>query len=320
MSDRNVENARIASARAFLEAGNLQRALTEIEGVLRDDPYKPDALQTYCDILLKLKRLDLLEQAALKWLGHNPSSLLAYSHLLYCFKMSARRNDAEGLWQRFRGVNTDSQELKLALALYDVCFGSKADGWAQVSQEFSSEGKNAEAYAFASRAARAKGDILEAWAQAKLALEAGYRDVHHLEYMSVLCFRLMRFAKCREFARLALRTDPRLAIARELLFLSWLVWFPLFLVAHVLALLRFLLAVQKWVVIALVIAPLVVFAGPALKGLYWTITFPATLVGIPGYVSLSLFAIYFGYTHKMLGSVVKFVMPSTRKSVELKDY
>jgi tetratricopeptide (TPR) repeat protein len=320
MSDRNVENARIASARAFLEAGNLQRALTEIEGVLRDDPHEPDALQTYCDTLLKLKRLDLLEQAAWKWLGHDPSSLLAYSHLLYCFKRSARRKDAEELRQRFLGASTDPQDVKLALALYDVSFGSKADGWAQVSEEFSSEGRHAETYAYASRAARARGDMREAWAQAKLALGAGYRDAHHLEYMSVLCFRLMRFAKCREFARLALRTDPHLAIARELLVLSWLVWFPPFLVAHVLALLRLLLAGQKWVVIALVIAPLVVFAGPAVKGLYWTITFPATLAGIPDYVSLSLFAIYLGYTHKMLGSVVKFAMPSTRKSVELKDY
>lgn len=313
-------SGRHATAKALLEAGNLQRAQAEAERLLLSSPHDVDALAIYCDVLGKLKRLDLLEVAASDWLGRDPASVVAFGHLMFCMMKASRREEAGRLLQAFLQGCTDPQDQVLAQAMYDVAFADAGGGWGTLSQEVSSEGRDAAAHGYASRAARAQGDLPGALAEAMLAMEAGDTSATHLEYISVLHFRLMQFPTCRRFAQMALNADPTLAVSRELLYLSWAVFFPPFLVAHVLNFLRFVLARQRWIVIAAIFVPLCLFAGPVVTGIYWIIAAPGSWIGIPDFFSLALSVAYFAYTLRMRGSFVKLFMPSSHAPVRLRDY
>lgn len=311
---------RLATAKAFLAAGNLQRARTEVESLLASDPHDADALATYCDVVAKQGRFDLLEEATRAWLGREPASFQAFSHLMFCLLKTARTVEAAPLLQRFLAVCKDAQDAVLAKAMYDLTCGERSEGWRQLSREFSAEGRDADAYGCASRAARANGDLLGALAQAKLALEAGDHSATHLEYISVLNFRLLRLPTCRQFARMALNADPTLAVSRELLVLTWLVLLPPVFVAHAVNTLRMVLARQRWIVLAALFTPVFLFAGPVVKALYWIIAIPGTWIGIPGFVSVALSVAYFVYTLRMRGTLVQILWPSSHAPVRLGDY
>lgn len=158
-------------------------------------------------------------------------------------------------------------------------------------------------------------DMWEALQRSEAAKRNGDHSATNLALNSLLHFGLMRFSKCRQSARLTLEVEPNSPIAKELLVLSWLVFFPPFLMAH------FLLYMSNFVrrhlerFGELVVLVALAFGGWALSqiavsiySVFGELTYTSAILRAGPFVGYMIYVVMF------LGSIAKWLMPSSSNS------
>lgn len=310
-------SSRIAAAKAFLDAGNAARARSEIETALRDNPHNAAARDVYCWVLREQEQWDALEATAREWLSWDPASARAYAHLLIRLKVGRRSKDAKKLREQYLKAITDPDGLKMLDSVYQVCFGDAADAYSRLSTEAAASGDFKSSFQFASKAALFRANLSEAVTEAEFARRTGDNSAKNFERLSMLSFRLLRFSKCREYARLALQADPTSTLPRELIVLSWISYFPPFVMGNALVyLFNWIGRMNTFLVVAgsYLLGPfLLVFA-------YWVLTVIAAVLYLPPGVVIGMALAYFAYVAFFIGTVSRLLFRSAMKSVQLKDY
>jgi tetratricopeptide (TPR) repeat protein len=308
-------NGDVAAARAFLEAGNTKLALDHVEKVLTERPDAREALEVYCDILLKLDDLVKLEKVAVDWIGKRPTDPMPYLSLLVCY---ARRDDkkmASALLEHFKSAFPhNAEDVKLMEALYQTRFGDKQSGYTQLAKSAGERGDKRNEFTYSAYVALAKANLSEAIKEAEYARRTGETTPENAALLAMLNFRIFRFEKCTMYARMALKDRPNMPIPLELTVLSWLVLFPPFFLAHAgLALLTYLGRSGAASAIALVVA--IPLSVPAF-GLTEMIMRQIGLGGWPTAILIVAWAFYAPY----IGSVAQWLYGGKPKDVELADY
>lgn len=307
----------VAAAKAFFDAGNRARARTEIEKVLAAQPEDPAALDLLCDILRDAGDWESLETTAKAWLAKDARATPAYFNLLMFNHHKRRRREAKRLKALYEGALSNPADVAMLNQFYDLFFVDTVGALKRMSELAAASGDQPASFSYASKAASLRSDINKAFHNAELALQAGDDSAANLEKLSVLSLRLMRFSRCREYARLTLQKEPTRALPRELIVLSWLAYLPPFMLASVASYAvswmdRFDLAVTLWAY--------QVFWGIFLlpAGLFLYVL--AKLTFVPVWVLIALALAYFFYLRYMLGTASRWLNRRAGKAVKLKDY
>jgi tetratricopeptide (TPR) repeat protein len=313
-------NSNIATARAFLSAGNLKLALEQAHLALKRDPRASAALDVYCDILLKLERFDDAEKVAIDWIATHPQQVTPYFIMLNIYADRKDKKMAQALVEHFRVASIAPQDFEVFEATFIARFGDKASGYTKLADYFAKAGDKAGEFRLKSYVAIANSNISEAIIESEFARGSGDNSAQTASRLSMLSFRVFRFRKCREYAELALKADPTCAIPQELLILSRLVYFPPFLVAHMgLAFITWM-SRKKSPILQFAIAISLMFCVVPIAFLASKmITVIPSLIGIPPIVSYGLF-FSFAFYAPYIGMIAKYRNQTLRREVKLKDY
>ena len=151
--------------------------------------------------------------------------------------------------------------------------------------------------------------------QGELALQRGDDDGSIAAYLSMIAFRGFRFSRSRRYARLALTKNPSLPIPRELLVLSWLVYFPPFLLGHIV--MNALQWAGRWKVFSffITLVAFYVLGLPALLLSHMLVSWTGL-----GFLQTALLTLGFGFYLLFIGSLAKLLRGSKPKEVVLRDY
>jgi tetratricopeptide (TPR) repeat protein len=225
----------IAAARAYAGAGNFRLAKQHLKKVLVADPNDHEACEVWCELLTKQKKFAELETFAKSWIGRDGQDETAHTYLFGSYVARRDRDNATAALERFRELFPERVLQQLAFQnMLDVNCAKEASAYDQAIAAFQSAGDQAQVLRFQSQAAFRRSNFSEAIHLGDQSWQAGYRATSFASYMAMICFRSFRFGKSRQYARLALGTEPGHPVATELLILTRLVWFPPFLIAHAL--------------------------------------------------------------------------------------
>lgn len=307
----------IATAKAFLDAGNPARARDEIERVLKDDPANFVALDVYCRILRDMEQWDRIEEVTKEWLGRDGTAVLAYANLLLRYQRGKMKKEAARLKEQFTRALSSPSDLAMLNDIYEISFGDKAGTWSRLSDEAAAAGDYRWSFNLASKVAALQFDFSKALLEAEFARRTGDNSVGNLENLSVLSFRLMRFSRCRSYARMALQADPARMLPRELIFLSRIAYLPPFLVVGMAIYFFNQTGRLKSLWFLLVFCIL----GPAAFVFFCSMLMAISLfTGIPFRIIGGGSLVYFVYVGFMLGTVSRFLQQRGKAPVRLKDY
>lgn len=308
-------NGDIAAARAFLGAGNTKLALEHAEKALTQNPGFPPALDVYCDILLKLERYKALEAAALDWVGKHPQDARPYTSLLLCYAQRKDRKLARALVDHFKAANPhNARDIEFFEAAYQTKFGDVQEGFAQLAKAANAQGDKRSEFTLSAYAALAKANLGEAIKEAEFARRTGEATPENAALLAMLNFRTFRFAKCRMYARMALKDRPQMPIPLELMVLSWAVFLPPFLVAH--AMLALLTYINRSTIAFVLVLMMGTTASAPILGLVQFLMRP---FGLDGWPSLLLLLAWIFYA-PCIGVIAGRIYGGKPKDVKLADY
>jgi tetratricopeptide (TPR) repeat protein len=310
-------NGDIAAARAYLKAGNSNRALELVEQVLKLDPYSNQALEAHCNILFTINAFDKLQSVAASWLSREPGNIVPSFHLLLCHIHRKDKRAARVTIDNFRIATPNPEEVDLVESIYEAKFGNTTEGFSTLAKSFGEAGDKGVEHQFKSYAALANADIRGAIQQAELGRQAGDCSASTLARLSMLYFRALRFGKSRECARLALKIDPTLPIPRELLILSWVVLFPPFLIGHLA--LTLTTNTRHWTSMFGNRAFFYALGVPVVVLVLVLLDKSLGAIGVP-VSKLALLSIAFILYSPFIGSVTKLVYGWRKSTVKLNDY
>jgi len=223
-------DGKIAAAQAFLKAGNTRLALKYVEDAVAESERDPQALEVYCATLLALKRFAEMEKVALDWLARNPMSIGAACNLIGSRVRLGKKKEARAALAALREARPEAEITALHFQnLIESTFGDKAAGF---ERESALHGDTAFGHKMASFAAHERYDLSEAIREGEIALKMGEDAASFFSYFATIHYRAFKFAKARDYARMALKKQPGMAIPTELLILTRLVFFPPFFFAH----------------------------------------------------------------------------------------
>lgn len=313
-------NSQIAAARAFLAAGNFKQAITHAEEVLRKDPYDEGALAALGDTLVQTGDHARLETMSVDWLGRQPDASYPHLFLFFCYMQRGDEKLARALLDHYRtacpGATKDHAMFE---ATFQAKFGKAEEGLDTLANIYAADGDNRSAFKFNSLAALKRQNLSEAILEGEFARRSGDASAKHLGYMAMLCFRALRFAKCRDYARQALAAEPGMDIPRELQVLSYVVWFPPFLFGH--AVMYLLTGVsgplQRFIAFALLWG-----AGlPALVFTHYLLTLALAPLGLrPGAMIVVGLAFAYAMYMPFIGTLSRLLNGRANKEVQLADY
>ncbi len=292
-------------------------ARTEIERVLHDDPFNNLALDVYCKVLREVGEWSLVESVAKKRLERDAQCISAYVNLLLCHAVAGRRIEARGLHRRYMAIVGNPEGLETLNEIYGLYFGDRAATLSSMSEASAAAGDHRTAFGLSATAASARGDFWAALQDAELARSTGDNSASNLARMSLLSVRLMRFSKCREFARLALLADPRMPVPKELLFLARLSYFPPFWLANAII---YSAALSGRFKSSRVDFFLSIFCLMAMIPMVVMVANIFGVFGVPVYVTMGLTLAYLCYTAVYLGDIAGWFLPAVSKPIKLKDY
>lgn len=310
--------SQIAAARAFLEAGNFKLAIKHAEEVLQKDPENSRALEVLGDTLLKTNEHQRLEELSVSWLGRDPSAGPPHMFLFFCYLQRKDQKMARALLDHFStACPGNKREIDMFEAAFKTKFGKPEEGFDSLARIYAADGDKRSAFKFNSLAALKRQNLSEAITEGEFARRSGDVSAGHLSYLAMLCYRTFRFAKCRAYARQALAADRSLDIPRELIVLSYLVWFPPFLIGHAAMYLltgasnglqRFIAGIGLW------------FLGlPALVFSYYVLNVLLSALHLPNWTNVAL---VFGYALYMpfIGTLSRLLKGRVKTEVTLGDY
>jgi tetratricopeptide (TPR) repeat protein len=313
-------HSKIAAARAFETAGNHAQALKQIEEVLAEQPQNNNALDVYCDVMRHLGRAKETQSQVEQWLARAPSDIRAAMNLLAIFVEQRDKRNAKMLLATFEQSSKDPDNIELFRACYNTRFGNSDEGFQGLAAHYGKSGDKAGALRSTASAAVRQERLLKAYVLGEAAVQAGDRSAGALALMSMLAYRTFRFSKCRFYAREALKADPTLPIPRELIWMSWVVLFPPFLLAQALLFILSLFPKNNsgYIVALAVTFPLVTpVVAPFVALCSWLLS----LVGLDlGFFKTFLLTIGFALYQPFIGRVSPYLKGGRKRNVKLGDY
>ena len=225
----------IAAALAFIEAGNYRLAEQHITTVFATDPIDSEACEAWCKLLTRQKKFAELEAFPEAWIGRDGRNYLAYFNLAGSYIVRKDRKKATVALAQFRERFPILIQVHSALqSMLEANCAKDASDYDSMIALYKSANDHKNVLRLQSQAAYHRSDFSMAVHLGDQSWGDGYTETSFASYMAMLCFRSFRFGKSRHYARLALRAEPGHAVAKELLILSRLVWFPHFLITHAL--------------------------------------------------------------------------------------
>lgn len=320
-------DGKLAAARAYLSAGNLDLARKHAEAVLRENPGHAEALDVLCAVFTRQNEPDLLERTALDWMARDPAAYGPHFHLMELYINRREAGLARQLIAHYRSQRPgETLHQEFLAAQYEARIENRASGWDRLARAEESRGNTAAALRCRTLAAARRGKVALAIRNGEAARRHGPVNARFLLLLAEIYYRGFRFARCRAAARAALAMQPGLAAPRELIFLSWAVWFPPFLLMHAV---NFLAITARGLT----------GSKQAMRGVYallmigmiLPISHSATdalaITGLPilsdvriNAVSLFIAMFGFAYYNSRLGAITRMIRGQRRASIELVGY
>lgn len=313
----DLASGNIAAARAYLAAGNFKLAEQHIKAVLATNPSNNEACDAWCQLLRSRKKFAELEDFAKTWIGRSGRNIIAYSNLFISFVARKDRKNATAVFAQFRELFPNQIPFHAVMeSALETNFGEDASSFDAVIKLSQASNDQKNLFRFQSQAAFRRSNFTEAVRLGDKAWQAGYKETSFASYMAMLCFRSFRFAKSRDYARLALLADPSHAVARELLVLTRLVWFPPFLLAHGFLLLCARYESKREIGVAVwgVFMPLTLFLITAPPALLPPSIQKATILS--AVILMTIYSLYFPF----IGQFAAFINRRRPPIVRLSDY
>lgn len=309
----------IAAARAFLSAGNTKLALAQLEDILADDPQDPDALDAYCDTLREAGPDADALRIARDWIARAPQDQRAHIQLIVGLMRSNDRKGTRKAIDAYRDFAPwDVDALDWLETTFEARFGDQAKGLKALAERMARSGDRKNEFRFASYAAEKRSDLPEAIIEAEYARRTGDDSPELAAYLAMLCFRAFRFSKCRKYAREALSKRPGMPAPTELIYLSWLVFFPPFLFAHLcLYVLDRLRRMSGWG--RLILVPVVYVAGVPTMAIFFSLAGALKPIGLGRPAMFVLFLLFVLY-EPFIGLIATLLQSRRPKAIELTDY
>ena len=309
----------VAAARAFLSAGNTKLALAQLEDILADDPQDAGALDAYCDALREAGRDADALRVARDWIARAPRDQSAHIQLIASLMRGNDGKAARKAIDAYRDVAPwDVDALDWLETTHEARFGNQAKGLRTLSQRFARKGDHKTEFRLASYAAEKRSDLPEAIIEAEYARRTGDDSPELAAYLAMLCFRAFRLSKCRQYARDALQKRPGMPAPTELLYLSWIVFFPPFLVAHLcLYIFDRLRRMSAWG--RLIWIPVVYMLGLPTATLFFSLAGILKPIGVGRPAMFVLFLLFVLY-EPFIGLIASLIQSRRPKEIQLTDY
>lgn len=308
---------KIAAAQAVLDAENAAEAMQRLVEIARSHPDDGAALEYCCDMLRDNLRLEEAERIARDWRARAPADIRAHVQLVVTL---FARGDAGGAREAIDAFRKAAPQDRDALDYLETMYRSRF-GMARELPLRENTGRLDE-HGWRTRMAGYVADkrsMSEEIIEGEFTRRMGDDSAALAAHLALLCFRSFRFAKCRKYARLALEKQPGMPEPTELVYLSWLVLFPPFLLAQLYLFLWFSLQRASMVVQA---CAFFFMATIGMLPVMWSVvmlTLLMNLAGLNAYATAPLMLAWAGYA-PFIGLIARNFGREKPKQITLADY
>lgn len=222
---------KIAAAQAVLDAESAAEAMQRLVEIASSHPDDGSALEYCCDTLRDYARLEETETIARDWRDRAPADIRAHVQLVVTL---FARGDARGAREAIDAFRKAAPQDRDALDYLETMYRSRF-GMAPEQAPARDHAGRLDEHGWRARMAGYVADkrsMSEEIIEGEFTRRMGDDSAAHAAHLALLCLRSFRFAKCRKYARLALEKKPGMPEPTELIYLSWLVLFPPFLLAQ----------------------------------------------------------------------------------------
>ena len=225
---------RTSIAGSFLKAGNLQGAEREAKAVLEDRPHDRDALEVLISVAIEKSEYKSALAQSENWIAREPDCKRAHQARILTLSRAGKRRKARKALQRYRrDFPSDRLTHDSIRAAMETASGN-ADAAIQQIDALRQSGRSELPLDAAEAIAKSRaGRLIGASRAADRMLEIDPLDPRALYLKAVNAFRLCRLSKARTFARRLRSLDPgQSARANELIWASYVAYFPPFLITQ----------------------------------------------------------------------------------------
>lgn len=223
-----------ANASALLSAGNIEAAEREARAVLDRDPHDRTALDVLISAAVEKEDFKRALSMADDWIGREPDCQLAHQNRIYALIRAGKIRPARAALERYRSdfpfdvTNYDWMQLTLNLAS-----GKSEVVLKQIKTLRRKYGAHPDLDAAETIARSREGQMVGASRAADAMLKNNPLDSGALYVKAFNAFKLCRFSLARVFARQVREMEPRRAAeANEIIYTSYAVYFPPFLITQ----------------------------------------------------------------------------------------